>query len=276
MSPHKLTTIGSFRRRTQKAHLNFDPDNLAALHAQVADQPSAWALFLDLDGTLLEIAERPGDVLVPMGLVDCLRDIRAGLHGALAIVSGRPMIELDRLLHPVRLDVAGEHGAKLRLMDGPEMSFGASIKGTVLEAIHNEIEALDGVMVETKEATVAVHYRENPEVGATLETVLKNILAKVGAGIRLLPGRFVFELVPSHASKALAVECFLSHPPFQGRIPIFIGDDKSDEEACRYVEQIGGIALPVAGEHFDKSRAAFSSPNAVRKWVSSLATDLRR
>lgn len=249
-----------------------------AIREQIALAPLEWALFLDLDGTLLDIAERPDGVVVPAGLVADLARIRIGLSGALAIVTGRPLADVDRFLHPLRLDSAAEHGSKMRLAESEDegaVPIVAGIAPEIVDAIERAARAFEGVHIERKETAVSVHYRAAPGSGGALSRRLDNVLETTGADLRILSGRYVFEFVPSRASKARAVEALMSSSKFTGRAPVFIGDDASDEEACGLVEKKGGAALPVAGEHFSPERAAFHSPGHVRGWISELAEDLR-
>lgn len=242
---------------------------------QVAVAPHAFALLLDLDGTLLDIADRPEDVVVPTGLVAALDRVRAGLCGAVAIVSGRALADIDRFLHPLRFDAAAEHGSSIRLAENEGVaSFGATIDPAFAGAVELAVRNFDGVTVELKQTAVSVHYRAKPHLVGELSKVLDRVLAQSSADLRILPGRYVFEFLPSHASKACAVEALMSSSAFRGRKPIFIGDDATDEEACIAIDRAGGIALPVAGEHFAPERAAFRSPAHVRRWISELALDL--
>lgn len=252
------------------------PKDVAEVGEQIANAPRAWALFLDLDGTLLDIAERPEKVIVPAGLAADLDQIRAGLSGALAIVSGRALADIDRFLHPLRFDAAAEHGSNIRLAGNEHAaSVGAGVDASIASAIELAVRVFDGVTVERKETAISVHYRATPHAAEELSEALDRVLTQSGADLRILPGRYVFEFLPSRASKSHAVETLLSSSAFRERAPVFIGDDASDEEACLFVEEAGGIALPVAGEHFSAEHAAFRSPDDVRRWISKLAVDLR-
>lgn len=244
----------------------------------IAATPRRWALFLDLDGTLLDIAERPEEVVVPPGLADHLDRVRVGLFGALAIVSGRPLVDIDRFLHPLRFDAASEHGSILRVSENGGdgvVSIAAAISGELVGTIERAIEGFEGVFVEAKKTAVSVHYRQAPGSGDELSRHLNRVLEAVGGDLRILPGRYVFEFVPSRVSKACAVEAFLASATFAGRMPVFFGDDATDEEACQLVERMGGVALRVAGERFSSREAAFQSAGHVREWITKLANAFR-
>lgn len=246
------------------------------IREKIAIAPHAWALFLDLDGTLLDIAGRPEDVVVPSGLVADLDQICAGLFGALAIVSGRSLVDIDRFLHPLRFGAAAEHGSRIRFAESEQVvSLATEFSPSIASAVEFAVRNLDGVTVEQKESAVSVHYRAAPHSRKELSDALDRVLAQSDANLRILPGRCVFEFVPSHASKAHAVETLMTSATFRGRQPVFIGDDASDEDACIFVEKTAGVALPVAGEYFGPERAAFQSPDDVRRWISKLARDLR-
>jgi trehalose 6-phosphate phosphatase len=251
---------------------------LAKDAAEVAERimisPHGFALFLDLDGTLLDIAPRPDEVVVVRGLVDHLDRLRSGLSGALAIVSGRKLADIDRFLHPLRFDAAAEHGSTIRLADGEPPAHAVGIDPRLVEELERELRAFDGVTLERKRSGLTAHYRAAPHSAEALRETILRTLARFDTDLRLLAGRCVFELLQSRASKARAVETLSGNFPFAGRRPVFIGDDASDEEACVLVERAGGAALAVAGEHFSRERAAFGSPAEVRSWIAALAAEL--
>jgi trehalose 6-phosphate phosphatase len=258
---------------------NAEPAPLASAASRIAERimiaPHAFAIFLDLDGTLLDIAEHPDAVAVTPGLADDLDRLRARLAGALAIVSGRTLVDIDRLLHPQQFDAASEHGATVRLSNGDgEASLRARMDDETVEAVETAAGAFPGVWVERKQSALAVHYRQAPQAAAPLSAALHDILARSRADLRMIAGRCVFELTPARVSKARAIEHLSSFFPFAGRRPIFIGDDASDEEACVHAERAGGAGLAVAGEYFTRERAAFGGPAEVRGWLAALAADI--
>ena len=227
----------------------------------------SWALFLDLDGTLLDLAETPDKISRPDGLVEDLTIAAGKLDGALAIVTGRPIAVLDGLLQPLKLAAAGQHGAELRLSPAeaafrlPTAPIGGALRSAVLQAA----SAYPGVEVEDKGQTLALHYRAAPLAGEPLRRQLAGILAESGSGLDLGLGKMVMELRDPRYNKGTAVEAFMGEPGFAGRLPIFIGDDETDKDGFAAAERLGGLALRVGGE-----RAAFGGPADVRVWLSDL------
>ncbi len=220
------------------------------------------ALFLDLDGTLLEIAPTPELVVVPPGLPDLLTNIHGQLGGAVAIVTGRPIGVIDRLLAPFYASAAGEHGVALRYQDGTveEMPKGLAVPDTWRDALKAAAERWPGVLVEPKPHGVAVHYRLVPERGNDVWRLVRALVPQDHPWFRLIPAREAVEIGPRAASKGHAVERLMAQAPFRGRRPIFVGDDFTDEAGMEAARQFGGEGLRVA-EVFG------GEPAAVRAWL---------
>jgi trehalose 6-phosphate phosphatase len=219
------------------------------------------ALFLDLDGTLLEIAPTPELVVVPPGLPDLLTNVHGQLGGAVAIVTGRPIGVIDRLLAPFYASAAGEHGVALRYQDGTveEMPKGLAVPDTWRDALKAAAERWPGVLVEPKPHGVAVHYRLVPERGNDVWRLVRALVPQDHPWFRLIPAREAVEIGPRAASKGHAVERLMAQAPFRGRRPIFVGDDFTDEAGMEAARQFGGEGLRVA-EVFG------GEPAAVRAW----------
>jgi len=217
-----------------------------------------WALFLDLDGTLLDIAARPQDVVVPPDLVADLTTARDWLGGALAIVSGRRLDDLDRLLEPLRLDCGAEHGALLR-RSGVVEAQGRAVPPAWRAQIERSAQAMPGVLVEDKHCGIAVHYRQAPHHAAEIEAMLRALVATDNR-FAVLPARMAFELRDAQVNKGSAVRTFLQAPPFAGRKPVFVGDDTTDEDGMREAESRNGLGLHVA-------RVFGGTPANVREWL---------
>jgi len=230
------------------------------------------ALLLDLDGTLLDIAPRPEAVVVPPGLPATLEAVRARLDGALALVSGRPIAELDRLLAPLRTAAAGVHGAELRRRpDGPIERLGTP---SLLDPVRRLLAATplpEAVTVEDKEVAIALHWRRAAEPPVALIAELEARVAASDGSLEAIFGKAVLELRPAGLDKGRAVAALLAEPPFAGRRPIFVGDDRTDEDAFRAVERVGGLALPVGPTPPGGRPAVFAGPGAVRAWLASVA-----
>ena len=234
------------------------------------------ALFLDVDGTLLDICLRPEDVVVPAELRSTLESAYQALDGALALVSGRAIRDLDRLFAPLRLPAAGQHGSELRLESAGEIRAIASrgVGQALSEAVATLASKHPGVEIEDKGLTLAVHYRAAPLAGSLLARALGGLVARLGQGLALCRGKMVFELRDARLTKASAVEAFLRHPPFNGRLPVFIGDDRTDEDGFEAVERYGGIAMPVGAARKGARRSTFAKPADVREWLATLTPSI--
>lgn len=239
------------------------------------ENPGSVALFLDLDGTLFDIMAVPSEVSAPAGLSVTLGQLQRTLQGAVAILTGRKIDEVDRLLAPVRTVAAGVHGAELRLEpDGAIEVASASVPDSLVRAVDRLASSIPGVLVEHKGVAIAVHYRAVPNMGPLLETELRNLLDAHDTRLVLSHGRCVLELMPQAATKATALERLMQEPPFRGRRPVMIGDDQPDEAALATAVSLGGKAFKVAGEHFRVGEANFSGPKQVRRWLEDLAVAL--
>jgi trehalose 6-phosphate phosphatase len=234
------------------------------------------ALFLDVDGTLLDIAATPSTVRVPPGLTRTLNKVADSLDGALALISGRLIEDLDRLFKPLHLPAAGLHGAEIRRSAGgvTEHLDCAPIAPALREAINGLVAAHRGVRLEDKGHTLALHYRARPAAGPLLTHALTQLIDRHGSGLSLLRGKMVLELRDIRHSKASAVSAFMAVQPFAGRRPIFLGDDRTDEDGFTAVERGGGLALPV-GRHYEGRDPAFANPAEVRDWLNELPERLR-
>lgn len=229
--------------------------------------PCETALFLDFDGTLADLAARPGAVRVPTRLVPLLDHLREHLQGALALVTGRPLADLDALLTPLCLPAAAEHGAVHRGADGRH----CSVPVPDLQAVTRVARALArqhaGLQVELKTAAVALHYRQAPALESLcLQHLSRAVMAT--PGVELLHGKCVMEIKPAGVNKGLAIAAFMREPPFAGRTPWFAGDDVTDEAGFAWVQAAGGQCLKVgAGPSLARHRCA--SPQALRDWLSA-------
>lgn len=238
----------------------------ARLDAWLSDRKQAGALFLDVDGTLLDIAESPTAVCVPRELRAALECLHRRLGGALALVSGRPLDDLDRLFTPLRLPACGVHGAQWRVhADEPlHHETAASLAAPVRERLHALARSHAGILSEDKGSSFALHYRAAPAAGQVLAAALHALLSgPEGAGLRLLPGKMVFEVIAHGSDKAQAIRRFLEVAPFAGRRPLFIGDDVTDEPALALMPELNGLALSV-GRLLPGASAVFADPAAVR------------
>jgi len=233
-----------------------------------------WALFLDVDGTLLEIAPSPDAVVVPPRLPGLLTSLSRALDGALALITGREIAVIDRLFDPLRLPVAGIHGAELRFPDGTHR---AASPHPDLPHITAALTAFarehPGLLVEPKGRAVAIHYRLNPDLGEAVEACVRAAVEKAESGLEVQPGKMVVEVRPGRADKGMAVAAFLEEPPYLGRLPIVIGDDWTDEAAFRLANERGGRSIRVGRDaRLTEARESLADPAAVLGWLSGLLT----
>lgn len=223
-----------------------------------------WALFLDVDGTLLDIAAEPDAVVVTPQLLDVLARLRGALDGAVALVSGRTIAKLDALFAPLRLPAAGNHGIERRNAEGHVIRPSAS--DAAMERVRAGFAAFaaghPGLIVEDKQLSVALHFRNNPACEAEVLTLAERIVAALGAGFRVQRGKMMVEIRPSGGDKGSVIDAFMAEPPFAGRIPVFIGDDVTDEDGFAAVNRRGGVSLRVGG----------GAPTAARYRVADVAT----
>ena len=223
------------------------------------------ALFLDFDGTLADLAPQPELVVVPHDLVALLDELTGQLGGALAIVSGRKMADLDGFLAPLRPPTAAEHGANQRLPNGELLQKASPRLHDVIRIAQALAGEHAGLRVEVKSAAVALHYRHAPE----LEMLCLNTLAeaiKLTPGVELMQGKFVLEVKPAGVSKGSAMEDFMGITPFAGRVPVFAGDDTTDEAGFAAVQAMGGAGIKV-GEGPSLAHHRCASTALLRQWL---------
>ena len=240
--------------------LSLPPPPLSPDTGPIADA----ALFLDFDGTLVEIAPRPDAVQVQPGLPRLLQRLATGLNGALAIVSGRPLRDLDHFL-PVPIAKVGDHGATLRPVPGqpsesPDLP---GAPGAWRERAATLLERFPGTLIEDKEHGFVVHYRLAPAAGPEAKALLDELVAEAPGAFTLLEARMAWEVRPLGASKGTAVRSLMNRAPFAGRRPVFIGDDVTDEEGMAVAREFGGLGL--------RLQDAFGEPEALREWLARCA-----
>ncbi|WP_072393824.1 trehalose-phosphatase [Hyphomicrobium sp. CS1GBMeth3] len=255
---------------TAETFSQFSP-HLSVCTSSILANPRACALFLDVDGTLLDLADTPKGVRVPDGLIATLQRLSLAFDGAVAIITGRLISEIDLLLSPLRLAASGVHGAELR--KGPDRDIEritATLPSDLIQSMRRLALDIPGVIAEPKGAGIAVHYRLAPQAERLVLEALEAALDKHAGAFELLPGKRLFEVVPSGLSKGTALASLTSLPAFRGRVPIMIGDDIGDEPAFAAAEGMHGFALRVAGEQYPMEAADFAGPRSVINWLDQL------
>ena len=235
-------------------------DDSAAL-LRLLGQP-ATAVFLDFDGTLVDLADTPDGVRLEPGVVEALALLAERHGGALAIISGRPVAQIDAMLAPLLLPVAGVHGVERRGADGTLHVAATPDVAAVLASARALAQRHPGLLVEQKRGAVALHYRLAPELE---QLCLQEMTAAVQAcpGVLLLHGKMVLEAKPAATDKGGAIAAFMAEQPFSGRQPVFAGDDTTDEAGFAYVQQAGGQGVKV-GSGPSAAALRLASPGALR------------
>jgi trehalose 6-phosphate phosphatase len=230
-----------------------------------------WCLFLDVDGTLIELTDSPLETYAEPGLKTLLGNVAERLGGAVALVSGRSIHYLDALFAPLRLPAAGLHGVERRKASG--LMQGASFTDAQLEpariAVKELVDAHPGTSLEDKGRTIAVHYRMAPQAEDGVRQALTAIARPLGSNYHIQEGNMVLEIKPRGFTKATAIKAFMNEPPFAGRKPVFVGDDLTDQDGFRMVEDQGGVSVAVG----DRVRGQYRIDNAaaVRHWLEGIA-----
>jgi trehalose 6-phosphate phosphatase len=219
------------------------------------------ALFLDFDGTLIDIAPSPSAITVPRELPAALMRLQILLGGAVAIVSGRPLADLQSYLAPADLDFVAEHGAVIKRRGSSAHPPQAAWPETWQERLAQFLTAHPGTEVERKAYSIALHFRRAPEAEHDALNLLRLFASEASGGFEILPAKMAFELKLTTMSKGKAITELMSEDPFRRRVPVFAGDDVTDEDGFIAVRAMGGIALPV-------DDAFGGEPRHVRAWLA--------
>lgn len=226
-----------------------------------------WAYFLDVDGTLIDIADTPDAVCVDAAVLDLI----ARLHqasGAVALVSGRALSFLDARLGTLRLPVAGQHGLERRDASGRLWIHAAApdAKFAIKEALAPVLARHPGLLLEDKGLTLALHYRQAPQLAAYAHRLMNRLARSSGAALEVQRGKCVAEVKPSGVDKGTAVAAYLTERPFRGRRPVYIGDDFNDEHGFAKANQLNGVSIKV-GKGASCARYRLPEVAAVRHWL---------
>jgi trehalose 6-phosphate phosphatase len=228
------------------------------------------AFFLDIDGTLLDIEGHPDHVRIGRAELDLVSGLHRATGGALALVSGRPLAGIDVLFHPLRLPLAGQHGAERRDGEGRRHRHRFPVEALHRAAVpvRRFVARNEGLVFEDKGASVALHYRLAPQLEAAARRVVEEAVKQAGGALEMQVGKMVFELKPAGVDKGSAIEHFMRDVPFAGRIPVFLGDDVTDEFGFRVVNRLGGQSIKV-GQGATAARWRLPSPAAAKAWLGA-------
>lgn len=254
------------RKRSKRVRRKSACSATAAIPRLIA---SLHACFLDIDGTLVELADSPERVHVDPSLIRMLDRFARVSDGAVALISGRRIADIDRLFAPLRLPAAGQHGLERRSASGSVHWHGppSSEVPRVFALARAWAATRPGLLVEDKAGTFAVHFRQAPHLAEEVRTFLQRLMQECAGDYCLQPGKMVVEIRPESRNKGMAVAEFMGEPPFAGRTPVFIGDDASDEQAFSVVENLGGISIKV-GAGATSARWRLKDVSAVRAWMA--------
>lgn len=235
-----------------------------------------YSFFLDIDGTLAELQQTPDEVSIPKVTIDQLNKLFDLSAGAVALISGRPLAQIDKLVSPLQLPAAGVHGAEIRLASGAiemveiPVSRLAQLENALLEAI----SPLRGVVLETKPFAFALHYRQALSQQSALKLRCDQIITEFPE-FMVQPGKRVYEIKPVSRDKGLALERFMQTPPFKNKYPVMIGDDLTDEAAFAQVNSLAGVSIKV-GVETSLARYRLNDVSAVYHWLCSLVQHSNR
>lgn len=226
------------------------------------------ALFLDFDGTLIEFAERPDDIVVPPRLGAMLAGLRERLGGRLAIVSGRSLADLERYVPASGIAFCGSHGIEVKRADGTRLPLDLTGDPGPLWAETRAFAAAHlGLLVEEKPAGVALHFRQLPEAATDVAAFMTGLAARRHLVVQ--HGKMVVELRPAGADKGDAVRAFMTEPPFIGAVPLFVGDDLTDEHAFAAAAELGGAGILVGPVRESAARYRLPSVASVAEWLET-------
>jgi len=230
---------------------------------------SDWAYFFDIDGTLVDIAPKPWDVRLERDLLDLILRLFDVSAGAVALISGRSIVDIDSMFHGERLPVAGQHGVERRDSNG--RTFLHEFPVERLEAARTRLSEVvarhPGLLLEDKGLSLALHYRTSPALASFAHQVMRTVQAEIGPDYTVLTGKRIVEIKPGGKDKGQAVDEFMAEEPFTGRLPVFVGDDTTDEYGFAVVNSLGGHSIKV-GRGQSIARWRLADVASVREWLA--------
>ncbi len=244
------------------------PDNL---------EPSNLALFLDVDGTLLDIEDHPAAVSADPALIALLERLSSALGGAVSLISGRTLADIDRIFAPARFAAAGAHGAELRLHpDDSVSSTEWSLPPSIVQRMRAFAASDPRLLLEEKHGGISLHYRRAPELEQQCTALVHGLLPEIDKDFRLIAGKMVFEFAPEEHHKGAAISEMMQRDPFNGRSAVFVGDDVTDEDGFRAVNALGGITIRVGCSRGSEARYSLPDVAAVHRWLGSIEQSINQ
>lgn len=247
-------------------------DNLVLSKALPLHQ---YAIFLDIDGTLLGLQTDPGAVISDAPLRDLLGRLNERCSGRLALISGRSVAEIDRIFSPLRLRCAGSHGSERRFApenDHEVCRSDSDVWTSIASELARFVEANEGLLLERKPTGFALHYRPRPELENDCRQIIETVAQRVDTSHEVLHGKKVAELVPAGFNKGTAIAEFLALPEYSNATPIFIGDDTTDEAGFDVVNRHNGISVRVGDSDASHATYSLADVDAVHRWLQQLLT----
>ena len=229
-----------------------------------------WAYFFDIDGTLSVLASTPESARLAPSVRELLEALRARCNGAVAVISGRSLRDIDAMCEGLRLPAAGQNGVERRDAAG-RISTRPVARGQLDRALHvlaRLVARNPRLLLEDKGHSLSLHYRAVPPLAGVSHRTMRQVQRRLGADFRVQSGKRVVELISTGIDKGQAIRAFLEEPPFRGRLPVFLGDDVSDEPAFAAVDALGGHSVKV-GAGPTTARWRLAGVNAVRRWLAS-------
>ena len=232
-------------------------------------QAPGWAFFLDVDGTLLELVEHPELVRSTPRIKSIVHHLQLVTEGAVALVSGRSINTLDSIFLPLVLPIAGLHGLERRDAEGGLHIDVVTAKplDEVRERLANFNKAYPGTLIEDKGVTIALHYRNAPDAKDAAEKCMEEVLQELGSHFEIKRGKMVLEVRPSGDNKGSAIAEYMREVPFKGRLPVFIGDDVTDEDGFDMVNRLGGYSIRVGDDGDSNAQYRITNVETVLQWL---------
>jgi trehalose 6-phosphate phosphatase len=229
-----------------------------------------WAYFFDIDGTLIELANSPAEVVIDEGLAPLLQELSRGTGGAVALITGRAIADVDGVIQLSGIPIAGQHGATRRDADGRTRLHSVSEEGLsiIRERLVDIVAKHPLLRAEFKGSCIALHYRAAPKLGGFAHRLMRDLCAAHAPEFALQPGKRIVEIRPAGRDKGVVIREFMGEAPFADRLPVFVGDDVTDELGFDAINAVGGHSIKV-GPGRTRARWRLRDVSAVRAWLGT-------